>query len=128
MVAMEVVQGPTDEGRLPTGFFAYASTPPGVPETIRAATEGINRTQSASIRSWEALRVSGKFIISEICRTIAECDFFCADVTNINPNVMFEVGFAIATNRRIWLVRDESYGEAKKDFEQPQAPYDGRVF
>ena len=31
---------------------------------------------------------------------------------------MFEIGYAIAVNKRVWLTRDESYAEAKKDFEQ----------
>ena len=102
----------------PLGFFAYSSAPRSIPDTIAAAIQGINRSQAAAIRSWEDLRVSGKFIISEICDAIDECDFFCADVTGINPNVMFELGYAIATGKRIWLIRDDSYAETKKEFEQ----------
>src|SRR6266403_2244890 len=102
----------------PLGFFAYSSAPRSIPETVAAAIQGINRSQIAAIRSWEDLRVNGKFIISEICDAIDECDFFCADVTGINPNVMFELGYAIATGKRIWLIRDDSYAETKKEFEQ----------
>src|SRR5277367_6305281 len=104
--------------RPPSGFFAYLSTPPSIPVTIAAAIQGINRTQKAMIKSWEELRINGKYIISEICEAIDHSDFFCADVTGINPNVMFELGYAIATNKRIWLIRDESYAESRKDFEQ----------
>lgn len=100
------------------GFFAYASTPPSIPETVKAAIEAINRSQQASIQSWEELRVNGKYVVGEICRAIDGAQFFCADVTVINPNVMFELGFAIARNKRIWLIRDETYIESKKDFEQ----------
>src|SRR5882724_7895306 len=103
---------------LPLGFFAYSSAPRSIPETIRAAIQAINRMQSAVIRSWEDLRVNGKFIISEICDAIDECDFFCADVTGVNPNVMFELGYAIAIGRRIWLIRDDSYADTRKEFEQ----------
>jgi hypothetical protein len=31
---------------------------------------------------------------------------------------MFEIGYAIAANKRIWLIRDETYYDAKKEFEQ----------
>ncbi len=31
---------------------------------------------------------------------------------------MFEIGYAIASNKRIWLIRDETYVDAKKEFEQ----------
>jgi hypothetical protein len=104
--------------RLPTGFFAYASTPPSIPTTISAAIESINRSNQATIQSWEELKVNGKWIIGEICEAIEGRDFFCADVSGINPNVMFEIGFAIAINKRIWLVRDDSYAESKKEFDQ----------
>jgi hypothetical protein len=103
---------------LPTGFFAYASAPPGISVTISAAIQGINRTNQAAIQSWEQLKVNGKWIISEICEAIQQCEFFCADVSGVNPNVMFEIGYAIAANKRIWLVRDDSYIESKKEFEQ----------
>lgn len=103
---------------LPVGFFAYASAPPDIPATISAAIQAINKTQTVVLKSWEDLRINGKYIISEICAAIDKSDFFCADITAINPNVMFELGYAIATNKRIWLIRDESYVDAKKEFEQ----------
>ena len=89
---------------IPSGFFAYASTPPDIPATISAAIQSINQTQTAKIKSWESLQINGKYIIAEICAAIDASDFFCADVTGINPNVMFELGFAIARNKRIWLI------------------------
>jgi hypothetical protein len=103
---------------LSSGFFAYASLPYSIPATIKAAIESINKTHNANLVSWESLGVSGKYIIKEICDKIDDCDFFCADITTINPNVMFELGFAIARDKRIWLVRDDSYVDAKSEFEQ----------
>ncbi len=102
----------------PQGFFAYSSTPPSIPETIKAAVQAINRTNNAEILPWEALQNSGKVIIGEICEAIDHAQFFCADVTTINANVLFEIGFAIARNKRIWLVRDDSYADSRKDFDQ----------
>jgi hypothetical protein len=108
----------TGDNRLPVGFFAYSSLPPSIPETITAAIQAINKTQTASLHSWEELQINGKYVISEICDAIDHCGFFCADVTAVNPNVMFEIGYAIATNKRVWLIRDETYYDAKKEFEQ----------
>jgi hypothetical protein len=45
-------------------------------------------------------------------------NFFCADVTTINPNVMYEVGFAIARDKRVWLIRDDSYVDSRVEFDQ----------
>jgi nucleoside 2-deoxyribosyltransferase len=80
----------------PKGFFAYASVPHSIPATIKAAIEAINKSQMSTLLSWETLEIGGKYIVQEICEAIDDCDFFCADITTINPNVMFELGFAIA--------------------------------
>ncbi len=103
---------------IPPGFFAYSSTPPNIPATIRGAVDGINRTQAARIQTWDQLRVGGTCIIGEICSAIDGASFFCADITNINPNVMFELGYAIARNKRIWLIRDDSYADSRREFDQ----------
>ncbi len=44
--------------------------------------------------------------------------FFCADLTGINANVLFELGYAIAKNKRIWLILDPTLSESRKQFEQ----------
>jgi hypothetical protein len=103
---------------LPTGFFAYSAAPPSIPEIINAAIDSINKSQLAKITTWQSLQVGGKYVIGSICLAIDESDFFCADVTTINANVLFELGFAIARNKRIWLIRDDSYTDSKKEFDQ----------
>lgn len=102
----------------PVGFFAYSSMPHAIPETIKAALETINKTQVARITTWEELSNNGKYIVQEICNAIDDADFFCADITTLNANVLFELGFAIARDKRIWLIRDETYADSKKEFEQ----------
>jgi len=103
---------------VPKGLFAYPSLPPGIPPTISAAIAAINATQHANTKSWEELRVGGKYLVGEICTAIDDADFLCADITGMNPNVMFEIGYAIAIDKRIWLIRDDSYTDAKKEFDQ----------
>ncbi|GKS58532.1 hypothetical protein YTPLAS18_20590 [Nitrospira sp.] len=100
------------------GFFAYPSSPKSVSESIQAATAKINNGNVASIKVWEDCRVGGKLIVEQMCKEIDEAELFCADLTNLNPNVMFELGYAIARNKRIWLVLDTSLVEARKRFEQ----------
>lgn len=45
-------------------------------------------------------------IISEILLAIERSDFFCADITGLNQNVLFELGFAIGKGKRIWITQD----------------------
>lgn len=103
---------------IPKGFFAYPSQPLGLGETVRAAIDKINQGGSATVRPWEECRVGGKIIVAEICKEIDHADFFCADLTRLNPNVMFELGYAIARDRRIWLILDTSISASQTQFEQ----------
>ena len=102
----------------PKGFFAYPSAPSSVGETIKAAIGKINRGHAVSLMSWEDCRTGGKIIIQEICKEIDDCNLFCADLTGLNPNVMFELGYAIAKNKRIWLIFDTTFSESKTKFDQ----------
>jgi hypothetical protein len=101
-----------------SGFYAYPSEPIAVGEVIRAAIDTINGGGIVTLKTWEDCRVGGKLIINEICTEIDSADFFCADLTGMNANVMFELGYAIARNRRIWLTLDTSIVAARKDFDQ----------
>lgn len=100
------------------GFYAYPSTPASVGDAVRNAVETINSGGLVYIKGWEDCRVGGKLVIHEICREIDEAMFFCADLTGINANVMFELGYAIAKNKRIWLTLDTSLVNVRKEFEQ----------
>src|SRR5678816_1671645 len=102
----------------PTGFFAYPSSPKTISESIQAAVSNINKSGLIHIKVWEDCRVGGKVIVDEVCREIAQADLFCADLTHLNANVMFELGYAIAKNKRIWLLLDTSIVEARKRFDQ----------
>lgn len=99
-------------------FFAYPASNPSLAEAIREATRQINIRKQVLVEPWENCKVSGKLVIHEICRHIDESPLFLADVTNINANVMFELGYAIAKDKRIWIVLDTSFSEATKAFDQ----------
>ena len=100
-----------------TGFFAYPSEP-SISEVIQAAVYGVNRSKQVYIKTWEQCRVAGKVIIDELCKEIDQAQLFCADLTTLNANVMFELGYAIGKNKRVWLILDTSRVESKKQFEQ----------
>lgn len=90
------------------GFFAYSSDPAYCGECINEAIIKINKGGLCNLNSWETLIISGKFIISRILNEIDKSDFFCADITGLNYNVLFELGYAIAKNKPIWLLLDDS--------------------
>ncbi len=100
------------------GFFAYGSYPKSSGECIEEAIELINRSDEVDIESWKKLRISGKLIISQIVTSIEKCDFFCADLTGVNDNVMFEVGYAIAKRKALFLINDVSHLESHRKFKE----------
>lgn len=84
-----------------TGFFAYSSEPKYCGEAIEDAIHKINDSFKGitQLQSWTTLQISGKLIISEILKEIDSCDYFCADLTGLNNNVLFELGYAIAQKK-----------------------------
>ncbi len=51
-------------------------------------------------------------LVNNICRAISAADLFICDLTYLNPNVLFELGFAIAQRRKIWVTLNRSFREA----------------
>jgi nucleoside 2-deoxyribosyltransferase len=114
--AQMAFQGVT--GELPRVFFAYPSQPRTLSETIREAAAEINKARVVNVRTWEEMAVTGKNVIQEICREINESQIFCVDLTGLNPNVLFELGYAIARDKRIWPIFDTSFPELRKRFDE----------
>ena len=69
-------------------FFAYASNPPDVAESISTAIESINASGGSDIvqaTSWTSLNNRGKLMLSEITSAIQGAEVFAADLTVLNP-------------------------------------------
>lgn len=91
------------------GFFAYGSDYSHSGEFIEEAIKQINKSGNyILIESWKPLRIAGKLIISEILNKIESADFLCADLTGLNDNVLFEIGFAIGRKKPVFLIHDTS--------------------
>ena len=91
------------------GFYAYPSRPASVGDSIAAAIDEINRAGEVDLTPWSRLSVTGKGIIDQILSAINSADLVCGDLTDANPNVLFELGYAIAKNKRIWITVDRTY-------------------
>lgn len=102
-----------------TAFFAYGSETPSCGEFIEEAIKQINNSgHSVSIKSWKTLSIGGNFLISTILREIEGSDIFCCDITNLNENVLFELGFAIARNKPIWIIQDITVSESFQKYKE----------
>ena len=99
-------------------FFAYSSKPPSHVEIIEEAIKEINNSKIAEVIGWRKISTTGKYIIIEICKKINSCSVFLCDLTTLNNNVLFELGYAIAAKKRIFIFLDTNIEKAKLDFEK----------
>ena len=89
------------------GFVAYPSVPGAIGETVRQAlTQLCESSGQQRLSSWEETDVAGNFIRSEVLKKIKECDCLVADVSCLNFNVTYEVGYAIGLGKRLALIRN----------------------
>jgi hypothetical protein len=89
-------------------FFAYPSKPEVSREALERAADALRTRFALQVRSWEDLAIGGRVLIQEIVTAIDQAHVSVFDVTTLNENVLFELGYAIAADRRIWLLRDTS--------------------
>ena len=99
-------------------FFAYPANPPASSEVIEKAIVQINGAGTGLVvaHGWRELGVSGKIIITKVCEAIDNCPLFVCDLTSLNPNVLFELGYAVARNKRTWITLDTSFEDSKQNY------------
>src|SRR5688572_28615348 len=88
-------------------FVAYPSQPTELRAAVGGALSiletdfGINR-----FTSWEENDIAGRFLVDPILESIQAGQSLLADITKLNFNVTFEIGYAIGLKRRVLLVRN----------------------
>lgn len=115
------MQSKLKETSLNNLFFAYQGAKEGVcdnnVDSIKRAISDFNTYQKSIYAiSWEDLKQSGSFIDKEILKTIDESNLFACDLTYLNHNVLFELGYAISKNRSIFIFLNEDITNAKNNY------------
>ena len=91
------------------GFVAYPSRPIEIGQTMGAAL-GVahERFGTGILESWEENDIAGRFIAEPILDKISSANVLVADVTRLNFNVTFEIGFAIGRKKRLLLTNNSA--------------------
>jgi hypothetical protein len=63
---------------------------------------------SQDVNSWKALDVYGHFIAEEVVAGCNSCNTFVADISVLNFNVTYEIGYAIGKRKRVLLTKNSS--------------------
>ncbi|MCQ8130344.1 nucleoside 2-deoxyribosyltransferase [Methylomonas rivi] len=90
------------------GFYAYASSPREIGQTIEEAINKITEKDDIKIKTWKALDVVGHFIADQVLEDLDACDFLVADISILNFNVTYEIGYAIGRRKRVLIFRNKS--------------------
>jgi hypothetical protein len=79
-----------------TGFVAYPSAPEQIGDSIRTGCKRL-LTQKANhvLTPWESSDIAGYCLTDPILESIKVSDLLVADVTRLNFNVTYEIGYAI---------------------------------
>jgi len=101
-------------------FFCYASEPEVNRDALLTATREITSSGVISALSWEELAVAGRVIIQRVLDAIDASAVCAFEVSTLNANVMFELGYAVARSKRIWILLDQTDASVKARWKQFQ--------
>src|SRR5260370_424109 len=119
----EYAGGPCDQsfqGNLRSeALFLYPNEPQIIAATIEEAAR-LMRIAQGSKRwlTWKDLGISGQIIFCQICKAIRFTNFLVADVTTLNFNLLFEIGYAIGLGVPVLPIRDASIINDTKAFHE----------
>lgn len=98
------------------GLFLFASKPRPIAATVEAAKDALN-DGGGFWRDWRDLEIGGRIIFCEICKAIRGATTVFADVTTLNFNLLFEIGYCLGLSVPVIPIRDVSFGISKKKFD-----------
>lgn len=99
--------------------FLYPSDPPQIAATIEATVERFRIThETFAWHSWKDFQTVGQIIFCSICKHSRFCDAAVVDVTTLNFNLMFEIGFALGLELPVIPIRDTTFIRDRIEFDQ----------
>lgn len=90
-------------------FWAYSDRGYKVSDSISEAVQELNKNELFDIETWEVMGIDGRSIPNTVISHIDNCEIFICDITNLNENVLFELGYAIAKRKAIRIFINISF-------------------
>ena len=91
------------------GLVAYPSTPSEIGSTISEAVKTLQDNPAfQEVSTWEENDIAGRCLINPILKKIEEGNVLIADITRLNFNVVYEIGYAIGKKKRVVLIKNVS--------------------
>ncbi len=100
-------------------FYAYPGQPADLGESIVTAIDKVHSEISeARIVAWPDMNISGNRLLKSITDAIDIAGVFACDLTYPNPNVAFELGYAIAKFKPLFVSLNPGIDGAELRFKQ----------
>lgn len=92
------------------GIFLYPAEPRQIADAIERAVVDL-RAASSTVDwlTWRDFQTTGAVIFCAICKRMRFASLILADVTTLNFNLLFEIGFAIGLGVPVAPIRDTSF-------------------
>jgi hypothetical protein len=98
-------------------LFLYPAEPQIIASTVEEALKRLKAVAGTkNWRGWKDLGVSGQIIFCQVCKALRFTRFVVADVTTLNFNLLFEIGYAIGLGIPVLPIRDTSYQQDARIF------------
>jgi hypothetical protein len=90
-----------------TGLIAYPSNPNAIGDGLHSTLELLrNEGIDAQLSAWDENDIPGRFIVTPVLQAIEGGNLLIADITRLNFNVTFEIGYAIGRRKRTVLIKN----------------------
>lgn len=99
-------------------YFFYSSKPEVIASTIEEGAR-LLRLEDPSLRvmTWQNMPIHGQLIFCQICKAQRFTKVAVVDVTTMNFNLMFEIGYALGLGIPVIPIRDTTCTLDSKEFE-----------
>lgn len=100
-------------------FVCYPGAPIHISSTILEALRKLSQMNAGEVwLPWADMDIAGKIIFCTICKNMRFSERIVADVTTLNFNVLFEIGYAVGLGLPVQPIRDSSYIKDKSKFDE----------
>jgi hypothetical protein len=99
-------------------YFFYSSRPEVISSTIEEAARLLqNQHLSLRVKTWRDMPMNGQLIFCEVCKAQRFTKVAVVDVTTMNFNLLFELGFALGLGIPVIPIRDTTCTLDSAEFE-----------
>lgn len=86
-------------------FFAYANQPEIIGSTVELCALQAKHNPSIDLSTWKELEIAGNFLATAVRSGIDSSEVIVADISVLNFNVYYEIGYAVGRGKGLVLVR-----------------------